>query len=133
MSDEPRDPNAAPSEPSSGGMPEGELKNWLIALHLSPLAMFLSIPFANVIAPLIIWLIKKDVSPEIDRHGKAVLNFQITICLAALVAVLLFMVFIGFLLLPLIVIFNLVMIIMGTVDASKGQLREYPLSMRFLK
>jgi uncharacterized Tic20 family protein len=32
---------------------------------------------AHIIGPLIIWLLKKDESPEIDDQGKESLNFHI--------------------------------------------------------
>ena len=47
---------------------------WLVLLHLSS-----SIPL--LIAPLLIWSWKKNVSYKIDRQGREVLNFQITMLL----------------------------------------------------
>jgi len=32
------------------------------------------IPFGNVILLLVIWLLKREESPFVDRHGKAALN-----------------------------------------------------------
>ncbi|ANV85076.1 hypothetical protein AWQ21_12235 [Picosynechococcus sp. PCC 7003] len=60
-------------------------RNWAIACHLSSLAWipltFLgigAIPFVNVIAPAVIWYLKKDESELIDVHGKESLNFQLS-------------------------------------------------------
>lgn len=44
---------------------------WLISLHLS--SIFCIFP-----VPLLIWTFRKNVSDTIDRHGRAVLNFQLT-------------------------------------------------------
>ena len=48
---------------------------WAMFCHLAGLAMFLSIPLANIIAPLAIWLIKREEMPLVDRHGKKSLYF----------------------------------------------------------
>ncbi|WP_029681744.1 DUF4870 domain-containing protein [Picosynechococcus sp. NKBG15041c] len=68
-------------------------KNWAIACHLSSLAWILlafvgigAIPFVNVIAPGIIWYLKKEESELIDAHGKESLNFQISMTIYGLVA-----------------------------------------------
>jgi uncharacterized Tic20 family protein len=42
--------------------------------------------FTSFLAPLIIWLIKKDTSPWIDHQGKEALNFQITALIATVQA-----------------------------------------------
>ncbi len=57
---------------------EGEQKDdlWLTLMHLSS-CFFLGI----IIVPLLIWSGKKHSSSRIDEHGRAVLNFQITIAL----------------------------------------------------
>lgn len=58
---------------------------WLSALHLSSM-------FCIVLIPLLIWSWKKKQSYKIDRHGRDVLNFQITINLM-LIACVVFLVF----------------------------------------
>ncbi len=47
---------------------------WLAMLHLSCV-------LSNVIIPLVIWSWKKKSSYKIDKHGRDVLNFQITVTL----------------------------------------------------
>ncbi len=113
--------------------PDKELKNWLVILHLSPLAGLIGIPFVNVVAPLVIWLMKKEESPEIDRHGKEVLNFQISLMIYFLISAILVIIAIGFVLAILVGLFGLAMIIMGAIDASNGKLRRYPATIRFIQ
>jgi uncharacterized protein len=74
-------------------------RQWAMFAHLAALAGFV-IPFGNLIGPLIVWQIKKNEMPFVDDQGKEALNFQITVCLAVLVCILL-MVVIGALLLPI--------------------------------
>lgn len=45
--------------------------------HLASFAAFV-IPLGNVLGPLIVWMMKKDQDPDVDRHGRASMNFQIT-------------------------------------------------------
>ena len=100
--------------------------------HLAALAMFLGIPFANIIGPLIVWQIKKDEHPFIDEQGKAALNFQISVAIYFAVSVLLIFVVIGVFLMIGLAIFNLVMIIINGIKANNGQPTHYPLSFKFI-
>jgi hypothetical protein len=90
-------------------------------------------PLGNVIGPLIVWLLKKDEMPLVDREGKESLNFQITISLIALVAGLLTFILIGLPLLVLIGLVNLVFIILASLEASNGRPYTYPFNLRLIK
>lgn len=49
-------------------------------IHLSSFLGIL-IPFAGILAPLILWLIKKNEDTFVDKHGKSCLNFEISLFL----------------------------------------------------
>ena len=85
---------------------------------------------AGFLAPLIIYLIKKDESTFIAHHAKESLNFQITIFL---IIVVLFITIIGILLVWIVGILALVLVIIATIRASEGKLYKYPFSLRFIK
>src|SRR5690349_10789218 len=70
---------------------------------------------AGFIAPLVIYLIKKDESSFIAAHAKESLNFQITLFI---VIIILFVTVIGILLLWLVGILALVLVIVATLKAS---------------
>jgi uncharacterized Tic20 family protein len=89
--------------------------------------------FTFFIGPLIIWLVKKDEHPYVDEQGKEALNFQITVVIAWFAAGVLSFLCIGFFLLPLIWIGNLIFCILACVAANKGQHYRYPLSIRIIK
>jgi uncharacterized Tic20 family protein len=116
---------------------EGELskdvKMWGMLCHLAALAGLIGIPFGNVIGPLVIWLIKKEVHPFIDEQGKKVLNFQISMMIYIVISILLMFFVIGFILLAGIAILNLIMIIMNSIKANNGEETNYPLSIQFIK
>ena len=54
-------------------------------IHLSTLSQYL-IPFGNYLFPLLIWSSSKDKSTFIDNNGKQALNFQLSILMYSLVA-----------------------------------------------
>jgi hypothetical protein len=59
-------------------MPNSNVKNISSLVHLSTFARFI-FPFGNFVAPIIIWSINKDKSSFIDNHGKAIINFQLSL------------------------------------------------------
>src|SRR6516164_2706173 len=76
-------PPSTPSMPPPGS-PESRARTWNMLCHLSALAGFF-IPFGNILGPLLVWQIKKNEIPSTDVHGKAALNFQITVVIALFV------------------------------------------------
>jgi len=121
-------PGAAPPE----GIGEQE-RTWAIFTHLSAFAAFIGVPFGNILGPLIIWLIKREEMPFVDRHGKEALNFQISMTIYAVVAGILTLIIIGFFALIALAILEIVFIIMAAVAASKSEEYQYPLTIRFLR
>ena len=100
--------------------------------HLSAFAGFI-IPLGNIIAPLVIWLIKRAESPFIDDQGKEALNFQISMIIYAVISWILVTIFIGYLLLFAVGIFDIVMVIMAALKSNEGEMFRYPLCIRFIK
>ncbi len=112
---------------------EKDARMWAMLCHLSGLAGFLGIPFAGIIAPLVIWLIKKEEFPLVEREGKKALNFQISVAIYMIIAFLSLMIVIGVVLVPAVAIFWLVFTIIAAVKTSNGQEFTYPLTITFLK
>jgi len=123
----------AAQPPAAGPMTEKNAFTWGMFCHLAALAGFIGIPFGNIIGPLVVWLIKKDEHPFIEQQGRAALNFQISMAIYGIVAALLIFIFIGFLLLIALGIFDLIFVIMASIKASKGESQKYPLSITFIK
>ena len=112
--------------------PGAQERNWAVGVHLSAL-LGLVTGIGAVLGPLIVWLIKKDEMPFVNDQGKEALNFQITVFFAAIVCVLLMVVAIGFLLLILLSLADLVFIIIAAVKASEGVAYRYPVNLRLIK
>lgn len=108
-------------------------RKWLLLLHLSPIVGFI-IPFANLIVPLILWAYKRDESPLYDEHGRAVVNFHMTVTLAFMagVALLLVLLQVGILLLILTSAYTLALILLNTRRVMKNESYKYPLSVKLL-
>ncbi len=107
-------------------------KTWAMILHLSVFAGYV-IPFAGLIAPIVIWQVKKDDMPELDAHGKTVVNFIISMVIYGFIAVLLTFVLIGIPLLVALSIVGIVYPIIGGIKASNGELWSYPGIIRLIK
>src|SRR4051794_35065816 len=75
-------PPVTPLPPVAPGDASKDEKMWAMLSHLTALCGYLIVPFGNIIAPLVIWLIKKDTMPLVDDQAKESLNFQITLTIA---------------------------------------------------
>lgn len=125
---------AAPP-PSSGAHASGvskEERNLGLFCHLSTFIGWL-IPLANILAPLIIWLVKKDESAYVDHHGREALNFQINVTFWAIIFGVLSFLLIGIPFLVLLILADLVLTIVAAVKASEGELYQYPATLRLVK
>lgn len=106
--------------------------NQLIVLtHLSQLLDFVT-GIGGLLIPLILWLVKKDEVLYMDKHGRAILNFRISMFLYILICIPLIL-FLGLGILGLITIgiFYLVFPIINAVKASNEEEPSYPLSISF--
>lgn len=101
-------------------------------LHLSQL-INLVIPLGGIIAPILIWQMKKDEIPALDAHGKMVVNWLISSLIYWVISGVLAIVLIGFLGIFALLIMGIVFPIIGGIKANNGELWEYPLTIKFLK
>ena len=109
-----------------------EERQWGMLNHLSGLAGFF-FPFGNIIAPLILWSMKKDESSFLDAHGKEAMNFQISIAIYTVISIFLVFVLVGIPMLMAIGVIGIVFPIIAALKASNGEDYTYPLTIRFLK
>lgn len=131
---------AAPTMPSSPEEPAERLvdghatpdqRTYALVMHLSFLATFLSIP--PVIAPLIMWLIKRDGSRFLDDHGKEAVNFQLSLVLYSIVLGIIGVVTcVGFLGIPIVGILGAIGAVMAGTAANRGEYYRYPATIRFI-
>lgn len=109
-----------------------QTRTWGMLCHLTALAGFIGVPFGHLLGPLVVYLIKKDEYPFVDDQGKESLNFQISMTIYGIVAGLLIFVLVGIPLLIGLVILDVVLVIIASVEASKGVVYRYPLTIRLI-
>jgi uncharacterized Tic20 family protein len=124
--------NPSQIPPPSSPAPNRDQNMWAMICHLSALAGFV-IPLGNIFGPLVVWLIKKDEFPLVADQGKEALNFQISMTIYYIVAIILIIVLIGIVLLIGLAIFSLIMTIVAMVKANEGVAYRYPLCIRIIK
>jgi len=110
-----------------------EDKQLLVLMHLSQLLDFIT-GIGGFIVPLIIWLTNKDKIEGMDEHGKAILNFRISMFIYMLICIpLILLLGLGILGLIAIGILSLIFPIINAIKVSNDEKPSYPLSMTFLK
>ena len=110
-----------------------DVRTWNVLCHATALAGFF-VPWAgHILGPLIVWLAKRGDSPEIDENGKESLNFQISMLIYNVIAGVLCLVLIGFIILAILHILNLVLVIVASIQTSEGKFYRYPMTIRLIK
>lgn len=89
--------------------------------------------FFGFLAPLIIYLIKKDDSKYIGEQAKESLNFQLTMMIAYIVSFFLMFILIGIFLMVVLHVFRLVVCIIATIKSNEGKMYRYPFTIRFIQ
>lgn len=109
---------------------EKELQLWATLLHLSLLAG-LVVPFAGLVVPVVIYMVKKDDVPGLEPHWHVVVNWLLSAIIYAVVCIVLMLVLIGFILIWALGLLALIFPIIGAIKANDGEVWAYPLSIRF--
>jgi len=124
---------SAPDTPGTGGTsPTQEERTWGMIAHLCAFIGWI-IPFGSVIAPLVVWLMKRDQSRYVGEHALESLNFNITMAIAVAVCIVLVFVLVGIPLLIGLGLYWLVMTIVAGVKANEGVMYRYPITLRLVK
>ena len=108
-----------------------DVRMWAMICHLSALVGYI-IPLGNIIGPLVVWQVKKDESPFIDEHGREAVNFQISYMIYFIVAVLSVFLLVGFLLIPIVAVAQVVFVIIAAIKANSGESYKIPFIFRLV-
>lgn len=104
---------------------------WVVGCHLGALLGYL-IPFGHLMGPFSIWLARRRIYPEVERAGRAALNFQLSLTLYVLVGLMLSFFLIGLVVLFALVVFHFAMVLYAALRAQRGLAVHYPLSIQFI-
>ncbi|MCI0364347.1 MAG: DUF4870 domain-containing protein [Phycisphaerales bacterium] len=128
---------AGASQGSNGRLRDSGLsdadRHFGVAMHLSPFSFVIVGPLA-FLAPLILWLIRKDTSTFNDDHGRELMNVLLTalaVCGGGFIAG--FLTFgLAWLAAAVWLIVNTINLIRGAVAAGNGEYFRYPMTIRFI-
>lgn len=112
---------------------EQQTRQWAMLLHLSQLLGYTVIPFAGLVAPIIIWQVMKEKHPGLDEHGCNATNWIISSFIYMVVAVILVLALIGIPLVLALAVCAVVFPIVAAVKANNGEVWKYPMTIEFLK
>ena len=137
-------------------------QNNAFLIHISALAGYF-FPLGGILAPLILWQVKKDDSPYLDAHGKQAVNFNLSFFLYSFILGLTFIPFFikgffntfshidqmhdnfhfsfpgmfGFLgglsIIGILSMIRLALIILAGIKANNGEDFNYPITIKFIK
>jgi len=120
------------TQPPPTPISSADVRTWNVLCHASALlGLFLHF-LGHLLGPLIVWLVKRGDSPEIDAHGRESLNFQLSMLIYDAIAAILCLVLIGIPILIALWIMNTVCVIIASIRASEGKFYRYPITIRFL-
>lgn len=126
-------------EPDYNTVQDEEARKWAMFCHLGGLCVLSSVPFAGIIVPLILWLLKRESHPFIDEQGREAINFQICMVIyffvSFVVLIILTILTIGIFLWWLLGVFVLVqcgLSVAAAIKANNGERFRYPITIRFL-
>lgn len=106
--------------------------DYAMMMHLAQFASIL-IPLLGLIIPLVMWQSRKNDDDYIDQQGKVVMNWALSSLIYAIVSWILVFVLVGFVLLFALFVCSIIFIIMGSINANKGVVKNYPLSIKFFQ
>jgi uncharacterized protein len=112
--------------------PTRDERQWAMLCHVSAMLMYVT-AVGGIVAPFVIWLLKREAMPFVADQGKETINFQITILLALAASVVLMLVLVGFVLFWALLAFHFVITIVAAVKVTEGVAYRYPFCWRLLK
>lgn len=101
-------------------------RGWAAAAQLIPIIGF------GFIAPLVIWLIKRDEDAFVEYWAREALNFQLTLLIWIIVGIVTLIIIVGIFILIVVGIAAFVLAIIAGVKAASGEFWRYPLTIRFV-
>ncbi len=101
-------------------------RGWAAAAQLIPIIGL------GFIAPLVIWLIKRDEDAFVEYWAREALNFQLTLLIWIIIGIVTLLIIVGIFILIAVGIGALVLAIIAGVKAANGEFWRYPLTIRFV-
>lgn len=103
---------------------------WGAIAHLSAL---IPLPLFDLLGPFIVLITKGNQSFFIRRQAVSALNFRLTVLIAYILCIPLFLVLIGFALWWIVALGSMVLCFIAAIKASEGKTYRFPFVLRFLQ
>jgi len=121
---------AKPPLKSGYGMVHGiEEKTWCTLMHVSQL---LNLSGVGVVVPIMMWILGKDKSDMVRRHGNRMMNWIISSFIYLVIGTLLCTVIVGIPIVIGLMVLSVVFPIMAAIKSNNGEVWSYPLTIKFL-
>lgn len=117
--------------PTPGAPTEDERTMGMLA-HLSAFAGIVIPVLGHFGGPLIVLLARGGSSAFVSHHAREALNFNITIAILETISFVLLLVLIGWLMLPVVVVFWFIMTLVAAFKARDGHGYRYPFTLRLI-
>lgn len=114
-----------------GDVSERERK-WGVAAHLAAFLGVIGIPLANILGPFAVWLLMKEDSDWVEAQARESMNFQISMTIYTVVAAFTIIILIGFVLVPVLILANFILVVVASVKASDRESYSYPVNLRLV-
>lgn len=124
-------PSASGSTSAATGLICGlDPKLWCTLMHASQLLTWTGV---GIVAPIVMWIVGKDESKEVNQHGYVILNWLLSSLIYVVVAFILSFLGIGILMFIVLGVLHIAFPIIGALKATGGKLWRYPLSINFFE
>lgn len=104
----------------------------LVVIHLTQLLTYVT-GFGGLIVPLVIWLSQRDRVEGMNDHGKAIVNFQLTVIVLTIISIpAILLLGLGIIALIIIGIVAFILPIINAISASRGDSPSYFMTIKFI-
>jgi len=109
-------------------------KKWLLLMHATPI-LGLVIPLCNILLPLFLWIHKREDNAIYETHGRAIVNFQITMTILFILSLIALVTIegYGFVMFIIVIPYTIIVSIINIISAMNSQKCYYPLALPFLR
>ncbi|MET4782310.1 DUF4870 domain-containing protein [Glaciihabitans sp. UYNi722] len=100
-------------------------KLWATLIHIGGI-------FLYFLPALIGYVLLKDRGPLVRDHTRTALNFQLTVLIGYLVGIFTSWLFVGFLIVLVVAVLNIIFSLMAAIAANRGEEYVCPIAIRFV-
>ena len=109
-----------------------DVPKYCMFMHLSQFLGYV-LPVLGLAVPIVMWVLRRNDSPDIHRHGINIANWIITELIYLVIFSILAGFIIGIPLLGALVVCSVAFPVIGAIKARDGKIWTYPLTIPFLK